>query len=433
MHIRPFEIALIGIFAVAAIVGIFFISNYDGGDSPEAELYGDSVLIWGTLDQNTMNNFISDLSVTNKALEVVKYVQIDARYFDTKFVDAIAEGRSPDLVILPHTQLVTYRSKLQPISLEVLSERTFRDTYIDGTEIFMRNDGTYGIPFAVDPLVMYWNKDIFSSSGLASPPKTWEALINQTIPTIVRKDDDLAITQSAIAFGEYANIEHAKDIIAMLLMQAGSSVVEEHGDAYSVTLNQNIENGLSSGEAAFTFYTQFVNPNHELYSWNRSKRLDRTEFLSGSLALYFGKGSEGQRIERENTNLNYDIAPVPQDGVATIRRDYGDFYAFAIPRATHNMQGAYAIATLFGSLENAGQLSDVYNFAPVHRALFTGSVGDPTKDIIYQSALISHGWLDPSPKKSDDIFRTAVEEATSGKGRINSVVRDAVYGLESLF
>ncbi len=433
MHIRPFEIALIGVFAIAGMVGIFFLSNYKADPSDEEKLYGASVSIWGTLDGQVMDNFLRELTSTNKALEVVTYTQIDPRRFDSELLNAIAEGRSPDLIIMPHTLLVSYRSKLQPISFETVSERTFRDTYIDGAEIFMRSDGMYGIPFAVDPLVMYWNRDVFSSSGLASPPKTWEALVSQTTRAVVRMDEERTLTQSAVAFGEYVNVAHAKDILAMLFMQSGSTIVEEHGDGYSVTLNEGTENALAPGDAVLTFYTQFSTQNKELYSWNRSKNLDRTEFLNGTLGMYFGKGSEMSSLERENANLNFDIAPVPQGSGTTVHRDYGDFYAFAIPRASQNIQGAYAVATFLGNGNNAQMLADGFNFAPVHRVLYESLVTDPSKAVIYQSALISRGWLDPSPKESDDVFRNTIEEVSSGSARLKSVIIDTVQGLESLF
>lgn len=433
MNIRPFEIALIGFFGIAGIVGLFFFSQYQSAPSEEETLYGDGVVIWGTLDKKIVKDYLLELTKSNKALEVVKYTQVDYRNFENELVNAIAEGRSPDLVILPHSLLVSYRSKLQPISYETITERTFRDTYIDGAEIFMRGDGIYGLPFAVDPLVMYWNRDIFSSSGLAQPPKTWESLVAQTTKAIVRTNDELEITQSAVAFGEYANVAHAKDVFAMLLMQAGSNIVEEQNNEYSVTMSRGVENALSAGDAALTFYSQFAVPGKELYSWNRSKSLDRTEFLNGTLGIYFGKGSEKNALERENPNLNFDMALVPQGSGATIQRGYADFYAFSIPRASTNIQGAYAAALYLSAPDNVQKLLDGYNLAPAHRILHSGQINDPFKKVIYQSALISRGWLDPSPEESDQVFRKMVEEVLVGRTRIKGIIIDAVHELESLF
>jgi len=432
MHIRPFEIALIGIFALMGLIGLFYLANYEPEMTDEQRLYGSKVSIWGTFDAQVMREVFFEITQTNQAFEVVEYTQVDPRTFDNNLINAIAEGRSPDLVIMPHTLLVSYRSKLQPISFETIPMRTLRDTYVDGAEIFALSDGVYGIPFAVDPLVMYWNRDIFSSSGLATPPKTWEALMAQ-VPSLVRVSDDLSVTRSAVALGEYTNIRNAKDILAMLFLQSGTTMIEEGVDGYRITLGQGSVGGLNPGDAVLNFYTQFAIPNRELYSWNRSKRLDRTEFLNGTLALYFGKGSEVNSLERENSNLNFDVAPVPQGSGVTAKRNYGDFYAFVIPRAANNMQGAYTVATLLGSPAMAQKLVDGYSLGPVHRALYTGTVQDPFRAVTYESALIARGWLDPSPVLSNDIFRRMVEGVTGGSTRLRSVIMDAVQELESLF
>ncbi len=77
MHLRPFEIALIGIFAVLGLVGIFVLSNYEPEDAEEAKLYGDSVEIWGTFDQNTMETFLTSVRESSPALNVVEYIEKD--------------------------------------------------------------------------------------------------------------------------------------------------------------------------------------------------------------------------------------------------------------------------------------------------------------------------------------------------------------------
>lgn len=433
MNIRPFEIALIGFFAIVGLAGLFFLSAYKPDSTEKEKLYGESILIWGTLDAKTMDDLLFQFTNEDKALSVVKYAQIDSRSFENELLNAIAEGRSPDLILLPHSLLVSYRSKLQPISFEALSERTFRDTYIDGADIFMLSDGTYGLPFAVDPLVLYWNRDIFSSGGLAQPPKTWETLVAQTTKALVQTNDNFEITQSAVALGEYTNITHAKDILAMLFFQAGSSIIEENNRSYSVTLNKGQENALSPGDSVLTFYTQFAIPNKELYSWNRSRQLDRVEFVGGTLGMYFGLGSEVKSIERENSNLNFDIAFIPQGSGITTERNYGNFYAFSIPRASQNVQGAYAVASYLGSPAQVQKIADAYNFAPVHRVLHTGQQSDPFKNVVYRSALIARGWLDPSPKESDQVFARMVEGVTSGRTRLKNVMIDTAYELESLF
>ncbi len=434
MNIRPFEIILIAVFAVSALGGLFYFRYYTPELDPTETLYGDSVEVWGTLDKLRMDSYFFKLSRIDSAFNAVHYKQIDKRAFQNELLNAIADGKSPDLVILPHELLVTYRSKLLAIPFDTLNERTFRETYIDGAEIFIRSDGTYGLPLAVDPLLMYWNRDIFSSSGIALPPKTWETLVSQTTRSINRVDDWLNFSQSTIAFGEYGNVTHAKSILSMLLLQTGNNIVTESKDGqYKVVLDRGTGESLPSGNAVLSFYIQFAHPSSDAYSWNRSKGMDRAEFLEGKLALYFGMGSERESLERDNANLNFDVTTVPQGSGITIQRNYGDFYALSIPRASKNANGAYAVARYLSDATQAKEFAEMFDFAPVQRALYSESTTDPFKSVLYQSALISYGWLDPDPQQSTRIFQAMVEDTLANQTKIEGTLTDARYNLESLF
>ena len=434
MHIRPFEIALIGFFAISAIVGVFILAGTDPKNNAEDRPFGEQVIVWGTFSKSSIDRIFTDLRGSQKGMEAVTYTQVDVRNFEETLVNAIAEGKSPDLIILPHELLVSQRAKLYPIPYESFPVRTFKDRYIDGAEIFMRSNGIYGIPFAVDPLVMYWNRDIFSAGGLSTPPRTWEALVSETVKATTRVNDRREISQSAIAFGEYSNVAHAKDILAMLFLQGGSSLVEEQNGKYRVTMNQSSTNALKTADAVLFFYTQFAIPSKELYTWNRSRSTDRTEFLNGTLALYFGKASEFGALERENPNLNFDVEQVPQGSDATVYRNYGDFYAFSIPLGAKNKSGAYALAEYLGNPTNAAVIAESFDFAPVHRSTLASGSADLVEGVRYKAALISRGWLDPSPSESDVLFRKMVEEIVANNNeRVSDVVSDVVYQLENLF
>lgn len=435
MHLRPFEIGLIVFFLIAAFVGVASLRLYQGADDPADKPYGDRIVIWGTLDEGVFRQHLSVTASSDNALNVVQYVEKDPRTFDTDFVNAIAEGEAPDLIILPHDRLVIHRSKLMPITYESFPVRTFRDRYIDGADIFMRGDGIYGIPFAVDPLVLYWNRDLFSSAGLATPPKTWEVLVGETVPALVRRDGGtLTLTQTALAFGEFKNVTHAKDILAMLLLQTGNNLIEERENQYRITLTEGGDQGLPPAHAALSFYTQFASAGSDLYTWNRSQKNDRTQFIGGTLGMYIGFGSEVDTLRRDNPNLSFDIAPMPQGSGATTLRDYGTFYAFAIPRAVAPGQRVYAytLATTLTGGTHAAAIANAYGFAPVLRSLH-GSTDDPFKKIIYQSALIARGWLDPNPQISSGVFEKMIEEITSGRKRIDEALADATDTLTTLF
>lgn len=433
MNIRPFQIVLLGVFAVFALVGIMFFAMFQGSSKDNINVYGEGVEIWGTLDSSTFNQVLADISKDDKQFQVVQYTQMDARNFDNQLLNAVAEGRSPDLILISNEDLVTYRDKLLSISYDTYSKRTFQDTYVDGAEIFLFDDGIYGLPIAVDPLMMYWNRDIFSNNGLANPPKTWEDLVNTTVPSISKVTSDFDVVRSAIAFGEYANIMNAKSILALLFIQSGSSIVTESNRNYTITLKQGKENTLPPGDAALSFYTKFASPKAPEYSWNRSLPGDRLAFTGGTLGLYFGFGSEYNELLGSNPNLNFDIAVVPQGRDATVKRGFGKFYALSIPRASQNPNGAFAAAQKISNPQVSARIVEALNLAPVHRNLIEEGTTDPYRRVLLTAALTARGWLDPSPSESENVFKTMIEDVTSGRMQINQSVLDGMGRLQLLF
>lgn len=432
-NLRPFQIILFGVFGALAVGGLIFFSLFRGGGG-DLNPYGTSVEVWGTVDRQVITGALTTLSETDEDFRVVSYAQKDPRTFQGELVNAIAEGRGPDLIILPHDLLLGERAKIFPISYEALSDRDFRDAYVEGANIFQLNDGTYGLPLFVDPLVMYWNRDVFASAGLATPPSTWEEVVARTVPAITRYSEGRAIARSTLAFGEYRNIEHAKEVLLTLLLQSGSRmVVEDSLGAFSAPLDDlTAQTPRPPATAALDFYTQFADPGTITYTWNRSLPQDRNAFLSGDLALYFGFGSEVEDLSRGNANLNFDVTRIPQGESATLEKGYGQFYSLALLRSSDNPEGAYQALFTLGQSAVAGVIAEQLGFAPVHRASLAAQAPSAFQETINRSALIARGWLDPDPDASQNIFGVMIEDVTSGRQDVGPAVTDAVARLNQL-
>ena len=432
MKLRPFQIILLAVFVLLAFASLIILSTFKSKQSAAELVYGNSVTIWGTEDKAVIDRLFLNIMKEDKAFSVVKYRKVDAASFDNELLNAIAEDRSPDMIILPSDKLISYRSKLVPIPYTTLPIRTFRDTYVDGAEIFTFRDGVYAVPYGVDPLLMYWNRDIFASNGLAQAPSTWEDVVANVVPRTTLRNANRDVMQSGIAFGEYRNVFRAADIIMLLAIQSGSSgVTENERGGYTLGLNNSVVSVAARPplEAAIEFYTNFSNANSAIYSWNRSLPVDIEAFTAGDLAMYFGRGSEAAGIDIKNPNLNFDMAMVPQGGSATTQRVFGTFYGFAILRASKNASGAYAAALRITSAKFANELTTALNIAPVRRDLVVAGSSDPYRFVMLQSALIARGWLDPKPEASRGIFQQMVEDVVSNRSRIGKAVSDAISRL----
>ena len=430
MNLRPFQIVLLGIFTFFAFLSLILLGGYEREQTAEELAYGDRVVIWGVLDRGTFEDVFRNVTQEDKPFGVVEYYEFDESSFDSEFVNAIAEGRSPDMIVLPAESLVKHRAKLLAIPYETYPINQYRNTFVDGAEVYTMLDGIYALPFAVDTLLLYWNRDTFASNGLAQAPRTWEEVVANVVPRITQRDNSRNVLQSTIAFGEFRNVMHAKDILMMLAIQSGSQLVADTERGYKVQLNDSgTANNRAPMESALQFFTDFSNANSPTYSWNRAMPQDKNAFLSGDLALYFGYGSEAEDIDSKNPNLNFDVAQVPQGASATALRTYGKFYGFAIPRASANPNGAFAAATKLTSAKVNDSLTRAFNMASPRRDVVAAGDGSPYRSVMLQSSLIARSWLDPEPEESKGIFMQMVEDVVSNRSRVGEAVSDAINRL----
>ncbi len=425
MNLRPFQLALLVGFGLLGLLGLGLLAGYRPTSEDTGPAIG-QVDIWGTLEAAAFNATLRPYVESSSAYGNIRYTQVKAETFENDLLNALAENRGPDLLLIPHEELVLYRTKLQPISYDSFSQRDFKNLYIDGAEIFALQDGLYAFPIAIDPLVMYWNRDILATKNIITAPSTWESVVSTIVPTFVERDFNRNVSRSPIAFGEYRNVKNAAAILSMLTIQGGSQLVTEgRENTYQVALNTSA-NSTRPLESALTFYTNFASPSNPLYTWNRSKSLDRDGFLAGDVILYFGKGSEATYLAQQNPNLNFDIAEVPQGATATTRRTYGSFYGLALLRASDNKNGAYTVMQLVGSSDFVNAYATRLGMAPTYRSLLLAGSNDTYGRIIYRAAVVARGWLSPKPASVDSIFTQMVEDVLANRTRPTGAASDAV-------
>ena len=432
-NVRPFQIAMYFGFGILAVIALILINTVQIGGGNAVPSVG-QVIIWGTLDAGAVRSMIRQAREEVGGIENVSYEQIPATQFNERLVNAIVEGRQPDIIIIPQRNLVEHRNKILPISYEFFSQRRLRDEYLDGFEVFARPNGLYAFPLVIDPLVLYWNRDIFANNGLAQAPQTWETVTGSVVPRVVRRGVDRTVSLSPIAFGYYENNRNAFASISMLLLQAGSTFVTEENGQYRVQLNTPLP-GAQSDPLTNTarFYTRFADPSDPLYTWNRNKRQDRQEFLAGDLAMYFGMGSEFSNLQRQNPNLNFDVAVVPQAADATLRRTYGDFYGLAILQTARNTNGAYQAAQVLSRPRYAAMVAQQLDMAPPHRVAIAAGSGSVIGAVVFESALFARGWLNPTFSRTEAIFDQMVRDIQARRAAPASAAAELQQRLRQAF
>jgi ABC-type glycerol-3-phosphate transport system substrate-binding protein len=236
-----------------------------------------------------MDPLLSSVGPIGSEKIVIKYVEKKKETLDQEFIEALASGSGPDLIELPHYSIAKNLDKLAIIPFESVSENHFKNTFLEEGELFLQSKGITALPFTIDPIVMYWNRDIFTNLSIVTPPTKWKDFYTLA-PRVNVRDTSGNIKQSLVAFGEYTNVSNVKDILSMLILQSGSKIVEGNEDYIYSTIGRAPSSGVAPpAMGAVRFFMEFSKPDKDSYSWNRTLPNSRRMFEAGNLALYFGK------------------------------------------------------------------------------------------------------------------------------------------------
>lgn len=414
-----FQLIVYALFIISLVGGVVAFSMYRGGN---VGMSIPQLTIWGTFPAEVFDTHVNRINSVSAETLRIDYVEKTVGNFSRDFIAALARGQGPDAVLLPVDMLFPHYDKIIPIPYDAFSRRAFTDTYIDQAQVYLTQDGILGIPFTVDPLVMYWNRDIFNSAGIATYPRTWDEF-SSVGDRINIKDQNGNVRRSAMAMGDFANVGNAREILASLIMQAGNPITAV--DASGVAVSTIKTTASVSPLSAIEYFIKFINPSHPDYSWNRSMPQSKTAFLSGTLATYFGFASEIADVRAKNPNLNFDVAPFPQLRSGGIKAVYGKMYGFSIVRSSQVPNAAYQAISILTAPQYLQTLSQVMYLPTVRRDAIAAGAADPYISTFNQAALVSKSWLDVDPSVSRDIFARMIQAITSGAKQPSQAIRDA--------
>jgi ABC-type glycerol-3-phosphate transport system substrate-binding protein len=427
-----FQLAVLVIFGFSIFIGVMIFALKPRA-TKEGEVDYGTVNVWGTLPASVMNDITRTMGVKMD----VKYTQKSESSLLPDMIQELAKKsvNTPDAVILPPGEFTTYQPYLFSLPETLVTESSLRSTFVGQADVYSGKAGIYALPLVVDPVVMYWNTDIFYSNAESLPPTLWDEFGTLAPKMTILGDDKLIVKRSTIPFGEYTNITNAKDIISMLIMQFGVPIISSNKGVLDVDVNSPVKDVPQPGVEALEFYMQFSNKDLPTYSWNRSLPTSKDMFTTGDSAVYFGYASEFFEIEKRNPHLKFDVAMVPQQRATSNKLTFGKMIGISILSNSRNQTGA---AKMIEILAGGGvakdttyvqKISDGLNLPPAHRILLAKKPKgiSPAMSLFYDAALISRSWPDPSPNETDRIFETAVESVLSSK----LVADQAISSLQS--
>jgi len=417
-----------GIFVVGFLFGFLIFSGAIkiGEDAQTAQ---GSVVVWGTTDAQTIQPYI-DLTKTQNL--TVNYFQKDERTYENELINAFASGSGPDVFIMPHENLLRHTDKVLEIPYTSFSRDLYESTYIDEAELFLTNTGVIAFPLTVDPLIMYYNKALISSAFLLDVPEYWDEFSEFT-GAITQYSGTGEVSIAATALGTYNNILNAKGIISALIMQNANPIVgTDNQDGSKFSLLSSSGDTLTKTNQALSFYTSFADFGSDTYSWNEALVDSQSKFIAGDLALYFGRASEVGNIRRKNPNLDFGAELLPQVRGNTTRLTQGAMMGVGISKQSKNINGAISVASTMAGSVIADGLAAELQVAPARKDLLRNKPDDAFKTLVYNSAIISRGWVDPDPEATSNLFRTMIRNINTGALSVAASIDRANADLDTL-
>jgi multiple sugar transport system substrate-binding protein len=413
-----------GAIAVMVFVTIIFImSNTVGSSTAEAKL-----VVWGVFDNPAaFDQAIKDYQKANKGINVT-YRLVPSADYEATLLDAMAANQAPDIFMIHNTWLPKQINKIAPMpatlpstKAPLMTVRQFQDTFVDVAANDLISDGKiYGLPLYADTLALYYNKNMFASAGIAQPPKTWDEF-SADVKLLTKFDASRNILKSGAAIGSARNINRSTDIMMMLMLQSGTQMVD--ADHAQATFAHSVD-GQPIGQIALNFYTDFTNPQKEVYTWNDNQHYSIDAFVGEETAMMFNYSHQIPVVRSRAPRLNFGIAPVPQASTAD-QRTFANYWSLSVWSGSKHPNEAWQFA--YYMTADAGNVSylNSANRPAARRALIDQQKNDPDLGVFAEQALTARSWYQVDNGAIETIFADMIDNVDLGRKSPADAIKEA--------
>ena len=446
------------IFASFAIFALLVTTGAGCGGQSSAELAAAKpvkITIWRVFDDDStlkpaMNAYREIHKNVSFEYKTIRYEE----YQDT-LLRALAEGTGPDIFSIHNSWIGQYESLILPLPETLTIPYTeIRGTIKKETVITLKEEPSmtireletnfvgavandvvrdyqpnpkqeaesriFGIPYSMDTLALFFNKDLFDAAGIAEAPKTWEEFQKaaEQLTTVGANDD---IVQSGAAVGTSRNVERAFDILSLLMMQNGTVMTDSRGNA---TFAAELDDKSLPGSDAVRFYTEFANPLKSVYSWNEDQPSSFDAFASGSTAMFLGYAYHIPLIRSRAPKLNFGIAPMPQ--ISSGRTvNYANYWVETVSKSTKSPDWAWDFVQFAADAEQVGSYLAETGKPTALRSLINDELQDNDLAVFAGQLLTAKSWyLGNDAAVAEAAFLDLID-ATSAGGELDRLIRDA--------
>jgi multiple sugar transport system substrate-binding protein len=404
--------------------------------------------IWRVFDDDDAFEEIIDAYRTIHPNVTINYKKLRYDEYEDEVVRAFAEGRGPDILSLHNTWLPAYQVLLEPMPDSVtLSYQETQGTLRKETVVVSKTEKTlsmrelessfveqvaddvvldyqidpdidptqeiYGLPLAMDTLALFYNKDLFNTAGIATPPSTWDEF-QDDVTALTTFDKYGKVDQSGAALGTSQNIERASDIISLLMMQNGTQMTDERDRVTFDQIPEGTAEGIYPSFDAVSFYTEFANPTKDVYAWNDNFGSSFESFANGETAMFLGYSYHIPLLRTASPKLNFGISKVPQ--IANSKEvNFANYWVESVAKSSENPDWAWDFILFETSEEQVGSYLETAQKPTALRNLISDQLEDSMLGAFAEQTLTAESWYHGyNSGVAEDIFEDLIDAVLSG-------------------
>ncbi len=368
----------------------------------------------------------------------VNYRKYRYEEYEDELLNAMAEDRGPDIFSIHNTWIEKYKNKISPmpdtvniaqkvsvgsIKKEIVTQINtvkmpdftdlktdfldvvYDDVVLDYSDPDLKDEikRVFGLPLFVDTLALYYNRDLLNNAGITEPPEYWDEKFQEYVKKLTRQSSKGRIIQSGISFGGSENVERFSDILALLMMQNGATMISSRGyPTFHIELENSRRKNYFPGLEALRFYTDFANPGKEIYCWNSTLDNSLEAFINGRLAFMPGYAYHMPIIKSRASKLNFGITKMPQiEGNDSI--NFANYWVETVSRKSEHPGQAWHFIKFMTDEERVGTFLNIAKKPTARRALIEGQKEDKDLKIFADQLLTSKSWYRGYDVKSAEV------------------------------
>jgi multiple sugar transport system substrate-binding protein len=410
---------------VITLLLVLVLGDIGGGQPQQMTLQ-----FWGVYDDSGFyETAILEFERANPNVNVV-YKQFSFEDYEKELVNSFAAGTGPDIWLMHNTWLPKHGDKIQPLPQQTLKGeksplftlKNFQEQFLDVALTDLTKGGQiYALPIYIDTLGLFYNKDLFNTTGIASPPATWEKF-NEDVKRLAAIDGRGNIVRSGAAIGTADNINRSTDILMLLMLQSG---VRMTGSGHmGATFSQPVE-GENVGERALRYYTDFANPSKPVYTWNDQQHYSIDAFIEGKAAMMFNYSHHIQTIRSKSARFNFGVASAPQISGEAVAVNFANYWAPTVSKQSKNPVTAWKFLIYLTSTKGAVSYINTSSRPSARRDLVEQQKTNPDLGTFAIQALSARSWYQVDNSAIESIFARMINDVNFGRSSPNGALESA--------